>query len=64
MKRHCDIDGCSDHASWRQTDPVDPEHPIYLCTHHWNETRIVDFSLSVRYSPMHLFTVDQPSPAP
>ena len=55
MKHRCEIEGCSLDASWRQFDPVDPKHPMYLCTPHWNEKRIVEFDRSLNYSPIRLF---------
>jgi hypothetical protein len=55
MKRRCQIDGCPYEATWRQFDPVDPEHPLYLCTQHWNEKRIVEYDRSLNYSPLRLF---------
>jgi hypothetical protein len=55
MKGRCDVEGCREAASWRQYEPVDPSLPVYLCTPHWNETRILDLNSSLRYGPSRLF---------
>ena len=60
MKRKCDVPDCKDEAKWRQYDPVDTKIPVYLCTGHWNETRILDFERSVAYGPAHLFHDEEP----